>query len=64
MLLSSSCANDGTLGLLKAPVATTTFSANSVLATSHFESIPGLRQSVDPDAGSDRSSNARAYASR
>jgi hypothetical protein len=30
MLLSSSRANDGTLGLLKAPVATTTFSANSV----------------------------------
>ena len=55
MLSSSSRANDGTLGLLNAPVATTTFSATQrVLATCHLESIPGLRQSVDLDPGSDR----------
>ena len=55
MLLSSSRANDGTLGLLKAPVATTTFSATSVCPP-HVTSkrSPDFSGSVDLDPGSDR----------
>jgi hypothetical protein len=65
MFLSSSRANDGTLGLLEAPVATTTFSANSGCwphVTSNRSPDFASRSTLTPVRTG--SSNARAYASR
>ena len=55
MLSSSSRANDGTLGVVEgAGRHDHVLGEQRVLAADHLESIPGLGQSVDFDARSDR----------